>query len=206
MERVHLPARSGRGHGTAFAALPGRAGSGKTGKSRHLTRGLLPSLATLDGLHQVLDAPAVGCDASARSIRPGFPEEKESFRWLENLDHPAGPPERCVHIGPGERHLCLLRRRRAEDPLSGAYLRGSPGHRRRADHRQSHGDTRRQSHASAPTQNQGRQAFRGAGGNPLPPRAGASASKSVIPAWNSRSFTPGKLANPRAAKRWTGSS
>ena len=101
-----------------------RAGSGKTGKSRHLTvRGLLmhSSLAlTLDGLPLGLCAIKFwtrqqfkGCDALKRKINPTrVPvEEKESFRWLENLRQSTrlvGTPERCVHIGDRESDIYEL--------------------------------------------------------------------------------------------------
>lgn len=99
-------------------------GRGKAGKSRHLTvRGLLmhSSLAlTLDGLPFGLAAVKFwtrqrfkGSDALKRKINPTrVPvEEKESFRWLENLRQSsrlAGAPERCVHIGDRESDMYEL--------------------------------------------------------------------------------------------------
>ena len=48
-----------------------------------------------------------GCNALKRKINPTrIPiEEKESFRWIENLRQSTGlldHPERCVHIGDRE--------------------------------------------------------------------------------------------------------
>ena len=99
-------------------------GRGKMGKSRHLTvRGLLmhSSLAlSLDGLPLGLAAVKFwtrqrfkGSDALKRKINPTrVPvEEKESFRWLENLRQAsrlAGAPERCVHIGDRESDMYEL--------------------------------------------------------------------------------------------------
>ena len=99
-------------------------GRGKKGAPRHLTvRGFLmhASLAlTLDGLPLGLTAIKFwtrqqfkGCNALKRKINPTrVPvEEKESFRWLENLRQSSrwlGRPADCVHIGDRESDIYEL--------------------------------------------------------------------------------------------------
>jgi len=99
-------------------------GSGRDGRLRHITvRGILmhSSLAvTLDGLPLGLASIKFwtrknfkGCNALKRKINPTrVPiEEKESYRWLENLRQSTrllGAPERCVHIGDRESDIYEL--------------------------------------------------------------------------------------------------
>ena len=99
-------------------------GSGRDGRLRHITvRGILmhSSLAvTLEGLPLGLASIKFwtrknfkGCNALKRKINPTrVPiEEKESYRWLENLRQSTrflGAPERCVHIGDRESDIYEL--------------------------------------------------------------------------------------------------
>ncbi len=54
-----------------------------------------------------------GCDALKRKINPTrVPiEEKESFRWIENLRQSTalfGEPQRCIHVGDRESDIYEL--------------------------------------------------------------------------------------------------
>ena len=99
-------------------------GKGKDGRLKHVTvRGILmhSSLAmTLDGLPLGLAAIKFwtrkqfkGCNALKRKINPTrVPiEEKESFRWLENMRQSTAltvNPRDCVHIGDRESDIFEL--------------------------------------------------------------------------------------------------
>ena len=109
----------------------GRGRGGPRGRVHHITvRGFLmhSSLAlTLDGLPLGLTAVKFwnrqqfkGCDALKRRINPTrVPvEEKESFRWLENLRQASrllGSPERLVHVGDREADIFELFAAAAEE-------------------------------------------------------------------------------------------
>jgi len=99
-------------------------GRGRDRRLRHITvRGILMHsslVLTLEGLPLGLASIKFwtrknfkGCDALKRKINPTrVPiEEKESFRWLENLRQSTrllGDPERCVHIGDRESDIYEL--------------------------------------------------------------------------------------------------
>ena len=109
----------------------GRGRGGPRGRVHHITvRGFLmhSSLAlTLDGLPLGLTAVKFwnrqqfkGCDALKRKINPTrVPvEQKESFRWLENLRQASrllGRPERLVHVGDREADIFELFAAAAEE-------------------------------------------------------------------------------------------
>lgn len=66
----------------------------------------------LDG-HFQATSKFKGCNALKKSINPTrvFIEEKESYRWLENLRQSTallGDPQRCVHIGDRESDIYEL--------------------------------------------------------------------------------------------------
>ncbi len=112
---------SARGLGLITHACMGR---GRDRRMRHITvRGILMHsslVVTLDGLPLGLASIKFwtrknfkGCDALKRKINPTrVPiEEKESYRWLENLRQSTrllGAPKRCVHIGDRESDIYEL--------------------------------------------------------------------------------------------------
>jgi hypothetical protein len=116
-----------------------------------------------------------GTNALKRKINPTrVPiEEKESFRWLENLKR---TPALCAYRRSGERYLrAVLRRAGSRNSLSGANLCGSARRRWESDHLRRDEASIRQGAASYQTQRPERRVVRSRAGTQMEAHSGASA-------------------------------